>query len=52
MKLKEKWINLIRKNAQKIDISLLTVVDLKKVKREIYKHSQLELLKKPARYYS
>ena len=52
MKLKEKWINLKGKNAHEIDISLLTVVDLKKVEREIYKHSQLELLKKPARYCS
>ena len=42
MKLKEKWINLKRKYAQKIDINLLTVADLKKAEREIYKHSQLE----------
>ena len=42
MKLKEKWINLKRKDAQKIDINLLTVADLKKAEREIYKHSQLE----------
>ena len=64
MKLKEKWINLKRKDAQKIDINLLTVVDLKKAEREIYKHSQRESFpteyrhlinnqeaKKPARYY-
>ena len=42
MKLKEKWINLKRKDAQKIDINLLTIADLKKAEREIYKHSQLE----------
>ena len=42
MKLKEKWINLKRKDAQKIDINLLTVADLRKAEREIYKHSQLE----------
>ena len=42
MKLKEKWINLKRKDVQKIDINLLTVADLKKAEREIYKHSQLE----------
>ena len=39
---KRKMDYLKRKNAQKIDVSLLTVVDLKKVEREIYKHSQLE----------
>ena len=42
MKLKEKWINLKRKDAQKIDINLLTVAELRKAEREIYKHSQLE----------
>ena len=42
MNLKKKWINLKRKDAQKIDINLLTVADLKKAEREIYKHSQLE----------
>ena len=42
MKLKEKWINLKRKDTQKIDINLLTVADLKKAEREIYKHWQLE----------
>ena len=42
MKLKEKMINLKRKDAQKIDINLLTVADLRKAEREIYKHSQLE----------
>ena len=42
MKLKEKWINLERKDAQKININLLTVADLKKVEREIYEHSQFE----------
>ena len=31
-----------RKDAQKIDINLLTVAYLKKAEREIYKHSQLE----------
>ena len=35
MKLKEKWINLKRKDAQKIDINLLTVADLRKAEREI-----------------
>ena len=42
MELKEKWINLKRKDAHKIDIKLMTVADLKKTEREIYKHSQLE----------
>ena len=42
MKLKDKWINLKRKEAQKIDINLLTVADLRKAVREIYKHLQLE----------
>ena len=35
MKLKEKWINLKRKDAQKIDINSLTVADLRKAEREI-----------------
>ena len=35
MKLKEKLINFKRKDAQKSDINLLTVADLKKAKREI-----------------
>ena len=34
MKLKEKLINFKRKDAQKSDINLLTVADLKKAKRE------------------
>ena len=42
LKLKEKWIDLKRKDAQKIDINLLTVADLEKAAREIYKYSQLE----------
>ena len=42
MKLKEKWIYFKRRDAHKIDINLLTVPDLKKAEREIYKHSQLE----------
>ena len=32
IKLKEKWINLKRKDAQKININLMTVADLKKAK--------------------
>ena len=65
MKLKEKWIYFKRKDAHKIDINLLTVPDLKKAEREIYKHSQLEsfpteylhlinnqeIKKTPPRYY-
>ena len=35
MRLKEKWINLKRKDAQKIDINLLTVAGLRKAEREI-----------------
>ena len=42
MKLKEKWTNFKKKDAKKIDINLLTVADLRKAEREIYKHSQLE----------
>ena len=42
MKLKEKWINLKRKDVQKIDINLLALGNLKKAERDIYKHSQLE----------
>ena len=42
MKLKEKWINLNRKDAQKININLLAVANLTKAEREIYKHSQTE----------
>ena len=64
MKLKEKWINLNRKDAQKININLLAVANLTKAEREIYKHSQTESfpteycplinnqeVKKVARYY-
>ena len=42
MKLKEKCINLKRRDAQKIDINILTVADPKKAEKETYKHSQLE----------